>query len=153
MVASVRLRTRRHHWGPINRKEVQLVADADDFLQEVEALAAQSTRARARARRRSGRDHHHRRRRGDGERPPVPRREAAMTPVSEKVGKVASATIEAMKSTPLAIALLVVNVTFLGFAAYILGEVAANASERNKSQLELITNLVRDIRDCGQGPT
>jgi hypothetical protein len=76
-----------------------------------------------------------------------------MTPVSEKVGKVASATIEAMKSTPLAIALLVVNVTFLGFAAYILGEVAANASERNKSQLELITNLVRDIRDCGQGPT
>ena len=71
--------------------------------------------------------------------------------VVEQAGKVASSTIEAMKSTPLAIALLVVNMAFLGFAAYVLGEVAANASERNKSQLELITNLVRDIRDCRQG--
>jgi hypothetical protein len=72
--------------------------------------------------------------------------------VVEQAGKVASSTIDAMKSTPLAIALLVVNMAFLGFAAYVLGEVAANASERNKSQLELITNLVRDIRDCRQGP-
>jgi hypothetical protein len=71
--------------------------------------------------------------------------------VVEQAGQVASSTIEAMKSTPLAIALLVVNMAFLGFAAYVLGEVAANASERNKSQLELITNLVRDIRDCRQG--
>jgi hypothetical protein len=72
--------------------------------------------------------------------------------VVEQDGQVASSTIEAMKSTPLAIALLVVNMAFLGFAAYVLGEVAANASERNKSQLELITNLVRDLRDCRQGP-
>ncbi len=72
--------------------------------------------------------------------------------VVEQAGQVASSTIEAMKSTPLAIALLVVNMAFLGFAAYVLGEVAANASERNKSQLELITNLVRDLRDCRQGP-
>jgi hypothetical protein len=70
-----------------------------------------------------------------------------------EVGKVASSAVEAMKNTPLAIALLVVNVGFLGFAAYVLGEVAANASERNKSQLELISNLVRDIRDCRQSPT
>ena len=70
---------------------------------------------------------------------------------TEEVGKVAVSTLDAMKSTPLAIALLVVNVGFLGFAAYVLGEVAANASERNKAQLELITNLVRDIRDCRQG--
>jgi Tfp pilus assembly protein PilV len=73
--------------------------------------------------------------------------------VAEQAGKAVGSAIEAMKSTPLAIALLVVNVGFLGFAAYILGEVAANASERNKSQLELITNLVRDIRDCRQGRT
>jgi hypothetical protein len=72
--------------------------------------------------------------------------------VAEEVAKVATSTLEAMKSTPLAIALLVVNVGFLSFAAYVLGEVAANASERNKSQLELISNLVRDIRDCRQGP-
>jgi hypothetical protein len=72
--------------------------------------------------------------------------------VTEQAGKVASSAVEAMKSTPLAIALLVVNVGFLGFAAYVLGEVAANASERNKTQMELISGLVRDIRDCRQGP-
>ena len=70
----------------------------------------------------------------------------------EQAGKVAAGAIEAMKSTPLAIALLVVNVGFLGFAAYVLGEVAANASERNKTQMELIVSLVKDIRDCRQGP-
>jgi hypothetical protein len=74
-----------------------------------------------------------------------------MAPI-EETGKAVTATLDAMKSTPLAIALLVVNVAFLGVAAYVLGEVAANASERNKAQLELITNLVRDIRDCRQGP-
>jgi Tfp pilus assembly protein PilV len=72
--------------------------------------------------------------------------------VTEQVGKVASSAVEAMKSTPLAIALLVVNVGFLGFAAYVLGEVAANASERNKTQMELISKLVTDIRDCRQAP-
>jgi Tfp pilus assembly protein PilV len=73
-----------------------------------------------------------------------------MSNIPEEAGKVASSAIEAMKSTPLAIALLVVNVGFLGFAAFVLGEVAANASERNKAQLELITALVKDIRDCRQ---
>lgn len=70
--------------------------------------------------------------------------------IPEEVGKVAASTLDAMKSTPLAIALLMVNVGFLGFAAYVLGEVAANASERNKTQADLISNLVRDIRDCRQ---
>lgn len=70
----------------------------------------------------------------------------------EATGKVAASAIEAMKSTPLALALLIVNIGFLGFAAYILGEVAANASERNKTQMELIVKLVGDIRDCRQGP-
>jgi hypothetical protein len=74
---------------------------------------------------------------------------------TEQGARVASTALDAMKSTPLAIALLVVNVGFLGFAAYVLGEVAANASERNKTQMELIVNLVKDIRDCRQplGPT
>jgi hypothetical protein len=70
----------------------------------------------------------------------------------EATGKAAAAAIDAMKSTPLAIALLVVNVGFLGFAAFVLGEVATNASERNKTQMELISSLVKDIRDCRQGP-
>jgi hypothetical protein len=72
--------------------------------------------------------------------------------ILEEGAKVASSTLDAMRSTPLAIALLIVNVGFLGFAAYVLGEVAANASERNKTQMELIVNLVKDIRDCRQPP-
>jgi uncharacterized protein HemX len=71
----------------------------------------------------------------------------------EATGKVASTAIESMKSTPLAIALLLVNVGFLGFAGYVLGQVAANAGERNKTQMELINSLVKDIRDCRQGPS
>lgn len=53
----------------------------------------------------------------------------------------ATATVNAMASTPLAIALLVVNIGFLAFAAFVLGEVAANAQERNKAQMELISTL------------
>jgi hypothetical protein len=72
--------------------------------------------------------------------------------IPDAAGKVATETVNAMKSVPLAIALLVVNVGFLGFAAFVLGEVAANSSERNKSQMELIGKLVADIRECKQGP-
>jgi hypothetical protein len=71
--------------------------------------------------------------------------------VTEEAGKVAVATVSAMGSTPLAIALLVVNVGFLGFCGYVLGEVAENARERNQTQLQLINNLVTDLRDCHQG--
>ena len=66
--------------------------------------------------------------------------------VAEEIGKVATSTLEAMKSTPLAIALLVVNVAFLAFATYVLGAVARNASERNQSQIELIGKLVAECR-------
>jgi hypothetical protein len=72
--------------------------------------------------------------------------------ITEEAGKVGQSAVTAMASTPLAIALLIVNVGFLGFAGYVLGEVAANASERNKTQMDLIAQLVGDIRDCRQGP-
>jgi hypothetical protein len=72
--------------------------------------------------------------------------------VTEETGKVATAAVSAMQSTPLAIALLIVNVGFLGFAGYLLGEVAENARTRNTTQMNLITQLVTDIRDCRQGP-
>jgi hypothetical protein len=69
----------------------------------------------------------------------------------EATGKAAQTVAEAMKATPLALALLVVNIGFLGFASFVLSEVASNAQERNKTQTELITKLVADIRDCKQG--
>lgn len=68
--------------------------------------------------------------------------------VSETAGKVAISTLDALKSAPLAIALLLVNCVFLGFSAYILSEVSASARERDKVQNELIVRLVTDIRDC-----
>lgn len=78
--------------------------------------------------------------------------EAMTMGVTEEVGKVGVATVGAMQGSPLAIALLVVNIGFLGFCGFVLGEVAANAAERNKAQLQLINDLVHDIRDCRQGP-
>jgi hypothetical protein len=72
--------------------------------------------------------------------------------ITEEAGKIGTAAVGAMGSQPLAIALLIVNIGFLGFAGYILGEVAANASERNKLQMDLIAKLVTDIRDCRQTP-
>jgi len=71
--------------------------------------------------------------------------------LTEEAGKVATSTIGAMAGSPLALALLIVNLGFLGFCIYILGEVSANASERNKMQMDLIVKLVSDIRDCRQG--
>lgn len=71
--------------------------------------------------------------------------------VTEEAGKVGHAAVSAMSSQPLAIALLLINVGFLGFAGYVLGQVAANAAERNKTQMELIAKLVGDIRDCRGG--
>jgi hypothetical protein len=66
--------------------------------------------------------------------------------MSEGITKVATGVVSAMASTPLAIALLAVNIAFLGFAGYVLREVSANARERNKTQNELITTLVTDCR-------
>jgi hypothetical protein len=77
--------------------------------------------------------------------------EAAMG-LTEEAGKVAVSAVQSMQGAPLAIALLLVNVGFLGFAAFILGEVAENAALRNKTQMDLIVQLVTDIRDCRQGP-
>jgi hypothetical protein len=45
--------------------------------------------------------------------------------------------------------LLVVNVVFLAFATYVLGEVASNAQERDKTQSDLITKLVTECRQTG----
>lgn len=70
--------------------------------------------------------------------------------VIDATGKVAAEAVSAMRSTPLAIALLLVNVAFLGLTAYVLGQVAANAGERNKSQMDLIATLVRECGTIGK---
>jgi hypothetical protein len=75
-----------------------------------------------------------------------------MMGITEEGGKIATSAIEGMKGTPLGIALLVVNLAFLAFVGYLLGEVAENARVRNTSQMDLIAKLVTDIRDCRQPP-
>jgi uncharacterized protein (TIGR02594 family) len=41
MVAAVGLRTRRKHWGPVVRKEVEIVPEAADYLLKLEELMAE----------------------------------------------------------------------------------------------------------------
>ena len=69
-----------------------------------------------------------------------------MSDAIKEAGKVGTAAVGAMSSQPLAIALLVVNIGFLAFAGYVLGEVAENARERNNTQMELISKLVHDCQ-------
>ena len=40
--------------------------------------------------------------------------------------------VKSMQGTPLGIALLVVNLAFLAFVAYVLGEIAENSESRNR---------------------
>lgn len=68
--------------------------------------------------------------------------------ITEEAGKVTVTAVEAMKSVPLAVALLVVNLAFLGMTGWILSSVAVNANERNRTQTELITSLIKEMRNC-----
>lgn len=70
---------------------------------------------------------------------------------TEQIGKVATSIVDVMKGAPVILALLLVNIGFLAFFSYLMGQVSANARERNKAQLELIESLVKDIRDCRGG--
>jgi hypothetical protein len=72
--------------------------------------------------------------------------------LTDQAGDVAKEAVRSMQGTPLGIALLVVNLAFLAFVGYLLGEVAENARVRNTSQMDLIAKLVTDIRDCRQPP-
>lgn len=71
--------------------------------------------------------------------------------VTEEAGKVGTAAVGAMSSQPLAIALLIVNVGFLAFAGFVLGKVAENAQERNKTQMDMLGRLADDLANCRSG--
>jgi hypothetical protein len=72
--------------------------------------------------------------------------------VVEQAGKVGTAAVESMKSSPLAIALLLVNLAFLATMTYLLGIVSSRTADLDKTQMDMIAKLVSDIRDCRQGP-
>jgi len=58
--------------------------------------------------------------------------------------QIATDTISALKSTPLAIALLAVNIGFLAFSGFVLARVSENSAERNKAQMDLIATLAKE---------
>jgi len=68
--------------------------------------------------------------------------------IPEEVGKATTSAVDAMRGTPILLAIIIVVIGFLGFNVYLMGEVAANSKERNIAQLALINSLVKDIRDC-----
>jgi hypothetical protein len=70
--------------------------------------------------------------------------------VRDGAQRIALTTFEAMKATPLAMALLVLNGAFLWFGAYVLGSLAEITAVREKAQIELIDKLVS--RECPHTP-
>lgn len=70
--------------------------------------------------------------------------------ITAEAGKAVQSAFGAMASSPLSIALLLVNIAFLVFSTYIMRELSINSRERSKTQNELILSLVKDMRDCRQ---
>jgi len=69
------------------------------------------------------------------------------------ITEVATSTIEAMKSTPLAVALLAVNMGFLGFTTYLTSEASKNARERDKTHTELVLAILKECAPSAIGGT
>ena len=63
---------------------------------------------------------------------------------SEEVAKVASATVEAMKTQPLALALVVINVLFLLGGIFVLRDIAENLRGQQLRKDELLAQLAKD---------
>ncbi|MFH0298339.1 hypothetical protein AAFX91_14070 [Bradyrhizobium sp. 31Argb] len=63
--------------------------------------------------------------------------------VAEEGGKVATATVESLKSQPLALALVVVNVLFLLGGGYILHDIAQNLKGQQERKDMLLADLAR----------
>jgi hypothetical protein len=64
---------------------------------------------------------------------------------------VATSTIDAMKSTPLAVALLAVNMGFLGFTTYLVSEATKNARIREAAHNELVLAILKECAPATVG--
>ena len=60
--------------------------------------------------------------------------------VTEQAGKVASSVVDAMKSQPLALALILINVLYLGIMFWVWHETSSRRSE-------LVTNVLKSCLD------
>jgi hypothetical protein len=62
--------------------------------------------------------------------------------ISAEAGKVASGVVEGLKSQPLALALIVVNVLFIGFMAFVISSLKEQGERKDALLGELARNCV-----------
>jgi hypothetical protein len=70
---------------------------------------------------------------------------------TEEVGKAVSGVVDAMRATPFLLALLILNIVFIGLTIYVLHEVAVTVRDRGKEQTELLRNCM-DRRSDNKSP-
>jgi hypothetical protein len=71
--------------------------------------------------------------------------------IAEETGKAVASVTDSLKGTPIVLSLMILVFGSMGFAAYLLGLGVTSSRDRDKAQMELISKLVTDIRDCRQG--
>ena len=64
----------------------------------------------------------------------------------QESAKVATATVEALKSQPLALALILINVLFLASGAWVLSYVADNARADRDARNALLSQMAENCR-------
>lgn len=67
----------------------------------------------------------------------------------EEGGKTVREAIDTLRSAPLLMLVLLLNTIFIGLAAYGLHEISASVRARDTSQINLITNLIKDCMRNG----
>jgi hypothetical protein len=63
--------------------------------------------------------------------------------VTEEAGKAVGGVVDALKSTPVVLGLILMNVLFLATALWFLHEVATNTRARNSEQTQLLAECMR----------
>jgi hypothetical protein len=63
---------------------------------------------------------------------------------NEGITGVVSTAVDAMRSTPLAVALLMVNLGFLAFSGYIAHEATKNTRMREQQHMELVLAILKE---------
>ncbi len=71
----------------------------------------------------------------------------------EGITGVVSTAVDAMRSTPLAVALLMVNLGFLLFAGFIAKEATQNTRIREQQHMELVLAILKNCAPAALGGT
>ena len=70
--------------------------------------------------------------------------------LAEETGKTARSVIEGLTSTPLVLALIVLNLIFLGFLVWVLNEVSSINQNQISQNTKMIAELQESLRICRQ---